>query len=173
MRSLPGEGDGGGAAAEERKRERLGKQSVYSCLFSRARPSWTSGGELCNVTGRAHFPVQSCCCCCCTRIHIHARTNTCTRMLIPTEEQALLWRGRMRQKGCCERIGAQGVITRILVFHQWRTCPQIARSSLGPDRLRMANTDRSGTEGERGARCSHPAHSSFLTTCTPRTISVF
>lgn len=61
---------GGGAAAEERKRGRLGKQSIYSCLFSRARPSWTSGGELCNVTGRAHFPVQSCC----ARAHTQAYT---------------------------------------------------------------------------------------------------
>lgn len=52
---------GGGGAAEGRKKGRLGKQSLYSRLSSRARPSRTSGGELCNVTGRAHFPVQSCC----------------------------------------------------------------------------------------------------------------
>lgn len=110
---------GGGATAEERKRGRLGKQSIYSCLFSRARPSLTSGGELCNVTGRAHFPVQSCC------AHTHTRTP------IPTEEQALLWRGRIRPKGCCEGISAKGVITRILVFHQHRIYTQTTLSSLG------------------------------------------
>lgn len=135
---------GRGPAAEERKRGRLGKQSIYSCLFSRARPSWTSGGELCNVTGRAHFPVQSCCCC--------ARTHIYTHTLIPTEEQAPLWRGRMRQKGCCEGISAEGVITRIFVFHQHRIYTQILLSSLcyRDDRLQTASSDHSATGGERG-----------------------
>lgn len=42
-----------------RKKGRRGKQSPYSGVCSREGKSHTSGGQLCNGTGRAHFPIRS------------------------------------------------------------------------------------------------------------------